>query len=89
MTPLTDADYRQLTRRVFLDIAVDTLGNLMLGLGLYLVFSAQALSLPEWSRSPEVKAALIATGLLNLRYLPVRLRRLQQWQRERQQRRQP
>lgn len=89
MTPLTDADYRQLTRRVFLDIAVDTLGNLMLGLGLYLVFSSQALSFPEWSHSPEVKAALIATGLLNLRYLPVRLRRLQQWQRERQQRRQP
>ncbi|HMY81565.1 MAG TPA: hypothetical protein PK212_02020, partial [Agitococcus sp.] len=65
-----------------------TLGNLSLGLGLYLVFSKEAAHWPTWLLSPEAKAIFIATGLINLRFIAIRFRRLQAWQMARQQRKQ-
>ncbi|MDO8330774.1 MAG: hypothetical protein Q7T36_09930 [Fluviicoccus sp.] len=89
MTPLTDAEFQLLTRQVYRDLLVDTTGNLLLGLGLWLAFSRHAQDMPLWMQSPELKAALIATGILNLRFLMARLRRLRLWQSERQSRQKP
>lgn len=85
--PLTDPEYRALTRRITLDMILDTAGNLMLGIGLYLAFSEAARNWPAWMQEPAVKAALIATGVLNLRLLPARFRRLRTWREARDERR--
>ena len=85
MKTLTDEQYQQLTRVIYRDLTVDTLGNLALGLGLYLAFSSPA-GWPLWLLSPYAKAVLIATGVINLRYFFVRIRRLQVWQAARQDR---
>ena len=87
--PLTDAEFQLLTRQVYRDLLVDTTGNLLLGLGLWLAFSRHAHGMPLWMQSPEFKAVLIATGILNLRFLMARLRRLRLWQSERQSRQKP
>lgn len=87
MKTLSDPEYRALTRRLLIDLVLDTGGNLALGLGLYLVFSRPEPHLPVWLQSPEVLAILLATGLINLRLIPARLRRLRLWQTERLSRR--
>jgi hypothetical protein len=87
--PLSDAEFRHLSRRVYLDVVVDTLGNLILCLGLYLAFSESARHFPLWLQTPEAKGLLIATGLMNLRFLGNRIRRLRQWQAERRSRNSP
>ncbi|HEX5277360.1 MAG TPA: hypothetical protein VFW42_06810 [Fluviicoccus sp.] len=81
--PLSDPEFRRLSRRIYLDVAVDTLGNLILCLGLYLAFSEGARTLPEWLQTPEAKGLLIATGLMNLRFFSSRILRLREWQAER------
>lgn len=85
MKTLTDEQYQRLTRVVYRDLIIDTLGNLALGLGLYLAFSSPA-SWPAWLLSPYAKAVLIATGIINLRYFFIRIQRLQIWQAARQDR---
>ncbi len=42
MKPLSDEQYQQLTHLIYRDLTIDTLGNLALGFGLYLVFSDHA-----------------------------------------------
>ena len=86
MKPLSDEQYHALSRLVYRDLILDTLGNLCLGLGLYLVFSDQAATYPAWLLTAEAKAILIATGIINLRFIVIRFRRLQTWQIARQQR---
>lgn len=86
MKALSDEQYHALSRLVYRDLILDTLGNLCLGLGLYLVFSDDAASYPAWLLNAEVKAILIATGLINLRFIVSRFKRLQAWQIARQQR---
>ncbi len=86
MKPLSDEQYHALSRLVYRDLILDTLGNLCLGLGLYLVFSDQAATYPVWLLTAEAKAILIATGIINLRFIVIRFRRLQTWQIARQQR---
>lgn len=86
MKPLSDAEYRALSQLVYRDLFLDTCGNLCLGLGLYLVFSSHASDYPAWLLSPAAKALLVATGLINLKFIGTRFRRLQQWQIARQQR---
>lgn len=86
MKPLSDEQYHALSRLVYRDLVLDTLGNLCLGLGLYLVFSDQAATYPAWLLTAEAKAILIATGIINLRFIMTRFRRLQAWQVARQQR---
>lgn len=87
--PLSDLEFRRLSRLVYRDVVVDTVGNLLLCLGLYLAFSEGARGFPLWLQSPAIKAALIATGLMNLRFLGNRIRRLRQWQAERRERDNP
>ena len=88
--PLTDTEYRALSRKITLDIIIDTLGNLFLGLGLYLTFSTHPNSgIPAWMTTPEAKALLLATGIINMRFMIARFTRLRLWQEERQRRRQP
>ena len=89
MKPLSDEQFKALSHLVYRDLILDTLGNLSLGLGLYLVFSKEAAHWPTWLLSPEAKAIFIATGLINLRFIAIRFRRLQAWQMARQQRQQP
>jgi hypothetical protein len=89
LKPLSDDEYRTLSRLVYRDLILDTCGNLCLGLGLYLVFSNDAASYPAWLLSPTAKALLIATGLVNLRFIVTRFKRLQAWQIARQQRNSP
>lgn len=79
MKTLSDEQFQHLTRLIYRDLVIDTLGNLALGLGLYLVFSNPG-QWPLWLLSPYAKAALIATGIINLRFFFVRLERLQAWQ---------
>ncbi len=86
MKPLSDEQFQALSRLVYRDLILDTLGNLCLGLGLYLVFSDQAATYPVWLLTAEAKAILIATGIINLRFIVIRFRRLQTWQIARQQR---
>lgn len=87
MKPLSDEEFRALSHLVYRDLILDTCGNLCLGLGLYLVFSHHAASTyPAWLLSAEAKAVLVATGILNLRFIGMRFRRLQAWQIARQQR---
>lgn len=86
MKPLSDEQYHALSRLVYRDLILDTLGNLCLGLGLYLVFSDQAATYPAWLLTAEAKAMLIATGIINLRFIVIRFKRLQTWQIARQQR---
>lgn len=86
MKPLSDEQYHALSRLVYRDLVLDTLGNLCLGLGLYLVFSDKAATYPAWLLTAEAKAILIATGIINLRFIMTRFRRLQAWQVARQQR---
>lgn len=86
MKPLSDEQYHALSRLVYRDLILDTLGNLCLGLGLYLVFSDQAATYPAWLLTAEAKAILIATGIINLRFIVIRFKRLQTWQIARQQR---
>lgn len=86
MKPLSDEQYHALSRLVYRDLILDTLGNLCLGLGLYLVFSDQAATYPVWLLTAEAKAILIATGIINLRFIVIRFKRLQTWQIARQQR---
>ena len=86
MKTLSDAEFNALSRLVYRDLILDTLGNLCLGFGLYLVFSSHAATYPAWLLTAEAKALLIATGLLNLRFIVIRFRRLQTWQIARQQR---
>lgn len=86
MKPLSDEQFQALSRLVYRDLILDTLGNLCLGLGLYLVFSDHAATYPTWLLSAEAKALLIATGIINLRFIVIRFRRLQTWQIARQQR---
>lgn len=86
MKPLSDEQYHALSRLVYRDLILDTLGNLGLGLGLYLVFSDQAATYPAWLLTAEAKAILIATGIINLRFIVIRFKRLQTWQIARQQR---
>ena len=86
MKTLSDAEFNALSRLVYRDLILDTLGNLCLGLGLYLVFSDQAATYPVWLLTAEAKAILIATGIINLRFIVIRFRRLQTWQIARQQR---
>jgi hypothetical protein len=83
---LSDAEFNALSRLVYRDLVLDTLGNLCLVLGLYLVFSSHAATYLTWLLTPTAKALLIATGLLNLRFTLTRFRRLQAWQIARQQR---
>ncbi|HEX5360968.1 MAG TPA: hypothetical protein VFW49_07760 [Fluviicoccus sp.] len=87
--PLSDPEFRRLSRRVYLDVLVDTLGNLILCLGLYLAFSENARHFPLWLQTPEAKGVLVATGLMNLRFLGNRIRRLRLWQAERRNRNSP
>ncbi len=86
MKPLSDKQYQQLTHVIYRDLTIDTLGNLALGFGLYLVFSDSASSWPLWLQSPISKALLVATGIINLRFILVRFQRLQLWQAARQER---
>jgi hypothetical protein len=86
LKPLSDEQYHALSRLVYRDLILDTLGNLCLGLGLYLVFSDQAATYPVWLLTAEAKAILIATGIINLRFIVIRFKRLQTWQIARQQR---
>jgi len=86
LKPLSDEQYHALSRLVYRDLILDTLGNLCLGLGLYLVFSDQAATYPAWLLTAEAKAMLIATGIINLRFIVIRFKRLQTWQIARQQR---
>ena len=86
MKPLSDEQYHALSRLVYRDLVLDTLGNLCLGLGLYLVFRDQTATYPAWLLTAEAKAILIATGIINLRFIMTRFRRLQAWQVARQQR---
>ncbi|PTQ90406.1 hypothetical protein [Agitococcus lubricus] len=86
MKPLSESEFQQLSRLVYRDLIMDTLGNLALGLGLYLVFSQGATNWPIWLQTPYAKALLIGTGIINLRFFFVRLRRLQAWQQARQER---
>lgn len=88
MKPLSDEQFKALSHLVYRDLILDTLGNLSLGLGLYLVFSKDVADWPTWLLSPEAKAIFIATGLINLRFIAIRFRRLQAWQMARQQRKQ-
>jgi len=88
LKPLSDEQFKALSLLVYRDLILDTLGNLSLGLGFYLLFSKEAASWPTWILSPEVKAILIATGIINLRFIVTRFRRLQAWQIARQQRNQ-
>lgn len=83
MKTLSDAEYRALTRQLLADLVLDTGGNIALALGLYLTFTRPETHLPAWLHSPAALALLLATGLINLRLIPVRLRRLQRWQSER------
>jgi hypothetical protein len=86
LKPLSDEQYQQLTHLIYRDLLIDTLGNLALGLGLFLVFNSHAHSWPLWLQTPYAKAVLIATGLVNLRFFFSRFRRLQVWQTARQDR---
>lgn len=88
MKPLSDEQFKALSHLVYRDLILDTLGNLSLGLGLYLVFSKDVADWPTWLLSPEAKAIFIATGLINLRFIAIRFRRLQAWQMAHQQRKQ-
>jgi hypothetical protein len=81
--PLTDSEFRALTRQVYRDIVLDTAANLAFCLGVYLVFSRHAAEFPAWLRMPETLALLVATGLINLKFLMPRVRRLRLWQQER------
>jgi hypothetical protein len=86
LKPLSDEQYQQLTHTIYRDLTIDTLGNLALGFGLFLVFSDNASSWPLWVQSPICKALLIATGVINLRFIFTRFNRLQLWQAARQER---
>jgi hypothetical protein len=86
LKPLSDEQYQQLTHLIYRDLTIDTLGNLALGFGLYLVFSDNATAWPLWVQSPVMKALLIATGIINLRFIFSRFTRLQSWQAARQER---
>lgn len=61
------------------DIVLDTLGNTLLGLGLYAWFGHGSW-VPAWMRSEAFVVCAVATGLLNLIHFPRRLARLRRWQ---------
>lgn len=76
-------EYRELQRQVRRDIILDTLGNTLLGLGLYAWFS-DATWLHPLLETPAFIIGATATGIMNLVHLPARVRRLRRWQQIRQ-----
>lgn len=83
--PSTEEQYRALERRVRQDMIIDTIGNLLLCLGIY-----AWLKDPSWIHpllnTQEFIIGATATGILNLFHLPARLRRLKAYLTLKQQR---
>lgn len=75
MTP-EQQNLRQQIRR---DVLVDTLGNTTLAFGLWGWWAEPSLHWMQWLHQPTVFIPLTATGILNLVYLPARLKRLREW----------
>lgn len=80
----TDPEYITLSHRIYRDLTLDTLGNCALAIGLYLTFGKHHCFICDFFSNPisldYVKAILLATGIVNLRFLPERLKRLHRWQ---------
>jgi hypothetical protein len=69
-----------LRRQIRADVIIDTLGNTALALGAWGWFG-EANNWNHLLREPVVFICLSATGVLNLLYLPKRMKRLKEWQR--------
>lgn len=70
--------FLQLQRHVYRDMVLDTLGNTLLGLGVYAWFYDAAWIHPLLE-TPAFIVLATATGILNLFQIPARLRRLRLW----------
>ena len=78
MTMNAQIEMNLLRPQIRRDILVDTVGNLLLGLGLYAWFG-RGNWLPQLLRTETFVVLSISTGLLGLAHLPARLRRMRRW----------
>lgn len=80
---MSEPSLTELRQQIRRDVVADLAGNTALALGLWGWLAASSYSWAQWLHQPVVFIPLTATGILNLVYLPARLRRLKDWQQKR------